>query len=169
MKLVIDKIPDLRTLYTRQLRQIFSAEEIILRTLPTMMEKATDTQLKQAFESHKREVEFHVERLRDTLQEIAGEAEELNAKSMRALIDEGEDAVNDSTRDSVRDAALIVSALRIQHDKIAAYGAVLHFARVLGRESDEELLQSSLHEEQHAAHLLEMIAERVNPAARKAA
>lgn len=169
MRLVIEKLPDLRALYVKQLRQILSAEGIVLRGLPTMIEHATDTQLKQGFESHQKEVEFHIERLQTILNRIVGDAEEAASKSMRALIDEGDELARDATHDSVRDAALIATALRVQHDEIASYGSVLHFARVLGRESDAELLHSSLHEEQHATKLLESIAERVNPAAQKAA
>ncbi len=169
MRLVIERLPDLRALYIKQLRQILSAERMILDGLPTMMENATDTQLKQGFESHQKEVRIRIQRLHAILDGIAGDAEESFSKSMHALIDEGEDMVQEATHDAVRDAALIASALRIQHDEIAAYGSVLHFARVLGREPDAELLHSSLHEEQHSAQLLEMIAERVNPAAEKAA
>lgn len=169
MRLVIEKLPDLRALYIKQLRQILSAEGMILRSLPTMIENATDTQLKQGFESHQKEVEFHIKRLQSILSRIVGDAEEATSKSMRALLDEGEDMVRDATHEAVRDAALISSALRIQHDEIAAYGSVLHFARVLGRESDAELLHASLHEEQHTTQLLERIAARVNPAAEKAA
>jgi ferritin-like metal-binding protein YciE len=169
MRLVIQKLPDLFALYVKQLRQILSAEGIILRGLPTLIESATDTQLKQGFESHQREVDFHIKRLQTILGQIAGNAEELSSKSMRALIDECEEMVQDATHDAVRDAALISSALRIQHDQIAAYGSALHFARVLERDSDAELLHSSLHEEQHTIELLESIAVRVNAAAKKAA
>lgn len=169
MKLVIEKLPDLRALYIKQLRLLFSAEEMILRGLPSMIEAATDTQLKQGLQSHLKETQIHSERLRKILGQIAGEAEELTCKSMQALIDENEDMVQDSSHDAVRDAALIASAQRIEHYEIAAYGAVRHFAHVLGRESDAELLNHTIHEEGHADHLLTTIAERVNPAAQKAA
>ena len=89
-----------------------------------MMENATDTQLKQGFESHQKEVRIRIQRLHAILDGIAGDAEESFSKSMHALIDEGEDMVQEATHDAVRDAALIASALRIQHDEIAAYGSV---------------------------------------------
>lgn len=169
MKLVIEKMPDLRALYVKQLRLLLSAEEQIVRGLPVMIETATDTQLKQAFQSHLQESEVHVTRLRDVLNRIAGEAEPLKCKVVSALIDEAEDMSQDSSHDSVRDAALIASAQRIEHYEIAAYGAVRHFAHVLGRESDAEILNQTIHEEGHADHLLTEIAGRVNPTARKAA
>lgn len=169
MKLVIEKLPDLRALYIKQLRLLLSAEEQIVRGLPVMVETATDTQLKQAFQSHLQETELHLTRLREVLSRIAGDAESLRCKVLSALIDEAEDMAQDSSHDSVRDAALIASAQRIEHYEIAAYGAVRHFARMLGRDSDADVLNQTLQEEGHADHLLTSIAERVNPIARRAA
>lgn len=169
MKLVIERLPDLRALYIKQLRVLLSSEGLIVRGLPTMIEAATDTQLKQAFQSHLQETETHIKRLRSILTKIAGDAEELTCKVMMALIDEAADMVQDSSHDAVRDAALIASAQRIEHYEIASYGAVRHSAHVLGRESDVEILNQTIHEEGHADHLLSSIAERVNPAAKMAA
>jgi ferritin-like metal-binding protein YciE len=168
MKLVLEKVPDLQALYIRQLRLLLSAEEQIVRSLPIMMETAVDTQLRQAFQSHLQETEGHVTRLRNVLQAIAGEAEPLRCKVVGALIDETEDQVQSCSHDSVRDAALIAGAQRIEHYEIATYGALRHFAHVLGRTSDAEILNQTIHEEGHADHLLTTIAERVNPEAQQA-
>lgn len=169
MKLVIEKLPDLRALYVKQLRQMLSAEELILDGLATMIETAVDTQLKQVLDSHRRETELHALRLKNILTQIAGEAAPLKAKAMIALLDEAEDTAQDASHEAVRDTALIASAQRIEHYEIASYGAMRHFAEVLGRDSDAELLGQSLHEEGHTDRLLTNISERVNPAAKKAA
>lgn len=169
MKLVIEKLPDLRALYVKQLRLLLSAEELIVRGVPDLLEQATDTQLKQALRSHLNESEIHVARLRDMLTKIAGDAEPRTCKAVNALLEESEDTMQDASHDAVRDAALIASVQRLEHYEIAAYGAVRHFAQVLGRDADVEMLDQTLHEEGHADHLLTTIAERVNPAARKAA
>lgn len=169
MKLVIEKLPDLRALYIKQLRLLLSAEELILGGLSTMIEVAADTQLKQALHSHKKETELHALRLRNILTQMAGQAEPLTCHAVSALLDEAEDMAQDAAHEAVRDAALIASAQRIEHYEIAAYGAVRHFAQVLGRDSDTELLNQTIHEEGHADHLLTSIAQRVNPAAKKAA
>jgi ferritin-like metal-binding protein YciE len=169
MKLVIEKLPDLRALYIKQLRVLLSAEEQILRGLANMIEAATDTQLKQALHSHLQETEVQATRLRNILGQIAGEAEPLRCKVLGALVVETDDMVEDSSHEAVRDAALITGAQRIEHYEMAAYGAVRHFAHVLGRDGDAELLNQTLQEERHADHLLTSIADRVNPAAKKAA
>lgn len=169
MKLTIEKLPDLRALYVKQLRRLLSAEELIRDGLATMIEVAVDTQLKQILESHRKETELHGLRLRNILTQTAGEAEPLTCKAVVELINEAEDLAQDASHDAVRDAALIASAQSIEHYEIAAYGSARHFADVLGRESDAELLSQTLHDEAHADRLLSSIAERVNPAARRAA
>lgn len=169
MKLVIEKLPDLRALYVRQLRLLLSAEEQILRGLPIMIEAATSSQLKQAFASHLQETETHVTRLREILAQIAGEAEPIWCKVLAALVQEAEDLVQSCSHEAVRDAALISAGQRIEHYEIAAYGAVRHFAQVLGREREAEILDQTIHEEGHADHLLTTIAEHVIPESRKVA
>jgi ferritin-like metal-binding protein YciE len=167
MKLVIEKLPDLQALYIRQLRLLLSAEEQIVRGMPIMIETAVDTQLKQAFQSHLQETDVHITRVRNILETIAGQAEPIKCKVMSALIDEVEDQVQSCSHESVRDAALIAGAQRIEHYEIATYGALRHFAQVLGRTSDAENLDQTIHEEGHADHLLTTIAERVNPTAQR--
>ena|SRR5579871_5148487 len=167
IKLTIEKLPDLRALYIRQLRLLLSAEEQVVRALPDMMTTAIDSQLKQAFQSHMQETEIHIKRLRGILENIAGAAEPIKCKVLIALNEEIEDQTQSCSHDSVRDAALIAGAQRIEHYEIAAYGAVRHFAQMMGRTEDAEILDRTIHEEGHADHLLNTIADRVNPAARR--
>lgn len=169
MKLLIEKAPGLQALYIKELRLLLSAEERIVRSLPRMLEAAIDTQLKQGLDSHLKETEIHIKRLREILTQITGEAEPLACKAMTALIDEAEDVIEAASHAAVRDAAVIASAQRVEHYEIATYGAVRRFAQVLGRESDAETFARTLQEEDHADHLLTKIAARVNPAAKEAA
>ncbi len=169
MKLIIEKLPDLRALYIRQIRLLLSAEEQMVRELPRMIELATDLQVKEGIQSHLQETETQVARLRDILNHIAGEAEPLKCNVVAALFAEAEDMAEDSSHDEVRDAALIASMQRIEHYEMAAYGSVRHFARALGRDGEAEALDQTIHEESHADHLLAGIAYRVNPSAKRAA
>jgi len=169
MKLIIEKLPDLRALYVKQVRLLLSAEEQMVRGLPRMIELATDLQVKEAFQSHLQETETQVKRVRGILNQIAGEAEPLKCNVVDALFAEAEDMAEDSSHDGVRDAALIASMQRMEHYEMAAYGGVRHFAEVLGRDGDAEALDQTLHEESHADHLLRGIAYRVNPSAKRAA
>jgi ferritin-like metal-binding protein YciE len=169
MKFFSANIDSLHKLYVNQLQMLLSAEEQITDALPTMIEKATDPQLKQAFQSHLQETENQVSRLEQILEQETGEAEDVKCKVLAALVTEAEDMVKDAADESVRDAALIAAAQRVEHYEIASYGAVRQFARILGQAKHAQLLDQTIREEGHADHLLTEIASRVNPYAEKAA
>ena len=169
MKLLSADIDTLQKLYIQQLELLLSAEQQIVEALPQMIEKATDIQLKQAFQSHLQETIGHVTRLEDILENETEEPKTVKAKALAALIIETEDLVKHATDTVVRDLALIAAAQRVEHYEIAAYGALRTWARILGKPADAELLDRTIKEEGHADQLLTSIAERVNPAADRAA
>lgn len=169
MKFFSANIDSLRKLYISQIQMLLSTEQQITKALPKMIEKATDTQLKDALQSHLQETEVQIARLQQILQEATGEAKEIKCKVLSALAEEAEDMIKDASDESVRDAALIAAAQRVEHYEIAAYGAVRHFAHILGQTAQAHLLNQTIKEEGHADHLLTEIANRVNPYAEKAA
>jgi ferritin-like metal-binding protein YciE len=169
MKVFSANLDNLRKLYTNQLQMLLSTEEQITHALPEMIDKALDTQLKQAFQSHLQETRMHVQRLEQILNQAAGEAKSVKCKVMAALVTETEDMVKDAADDAVRDAALISAGQRVEHYEIAVYGAVRRWAQLLGETAHVELLNQTIKEEGHADHLLTEISERVNPFAQKAA
>ncbi|HEY1803837.1 MAG TPA: ferritin-like domain-containing protein [Terracidiphilus sp.] len=169
MKFFSANLDSLRKLYVNQLQGLLSAEQQIVNALPNMEEEATDEQLKQAFQSHLQETEVHITRLEDILRRLTGKTESVKCKVLAALVEEAEDMIKDASDESVRDAALIAAAQRVEHYEIAAYGAVRHFAQILGETGDAQVLDQTIKEEGHADHLLTGIANRVNPYAQKAA
>jgi ferritin-like metal-binding protein YciE len=169
MKFFSANLETLRELYINQIRMLVSTEQQITEALPKMIEKATDTQLKQAFQSHLQETRVHVTRLQQILTEEKQDTEPLKCKVLAALVSEAEDMIKDASDTSVRDAALIAAAQRVEHYEIAVYGAVRQWARILGRNGQVALLDQTIKEEGHADHLLTSIADRVNVVADKAA
>jgi ferritin-like metal-binding protein YciE len=169
MKLFSANLDSLRDLYRNQLRMLLSTEQQIIEALPTMIEKATDVQLKQGFQSHLQETRVHVTRVQQILTEELREAEPIKCKALAALVSEAEDMIKDTTDSSVRDVALIAAAQRVEHYEIATYGAVRRWAQILGEAEQADLLDKTIQEEGHADQLLTSIAERVNVEADKAA
>jgi ferritin-like metal-binding protein YciE len=169
MKVFSANLDNLRKLYVNQLQMLLSTEQQITEALPKMIDKATDVQLRQAFQSHLQETQEHVTRLEKILHATTGEASKVKCKVMAALVTETEDMVKDAADESVRDAALIAAAQRVEHFEIASYGAVRHWAQLLGEKSHAELLDKTIKEEGHADKLLTEISNRVNPYAEKAA
>jgi len=169
MKLFSADLDSLRDLYRNQLRMLLSTEQQITEALPTMIEKATDVQLKQAFQSHLQETRVHVTRLQQILREELREAEPIKCKVLSALVSEAEDMIKDATDLTVRDVALIAAAQRVEHYEIASYGAVRRWAQILGEAEQAALLDQTIQEEGHADQLLTSISDRVNVEADKAA
>ena len=160
-----DDFPNLRQLYTAQLRYLLSTEEQIVDGLPKMIEYAADPQLKQAFESHLQETEVHVTRLEQLIESINGVVDIKKDSILSEIVDSGRDIIKESDPGSVRDAGLIATAQKIEHYEIASYGTARNWARQLGLAEHANVLQKTLDEEKHADHLLSEISNRMNPAA----
>ena len=159
---------DLRSLYTGQLQYLLSTENQIVKGLETMIKHTQDTQLKQAFQSHKQETEVQAERLKGLLKELISDDDDKTDPITTALISSGANIVRESSEGPVRDAGLLATAQKIEHYEIASYGAARSWAATLGLAQQAELLQKSLDEEKHADHLLSSIADRENVAAAQA-
>jgi ferritin-like metal-binding protein YciE len=162
MSLFSANLDTIRRLYINQLQMLLSTGQQIKKVLPKMIEKAKDTQLKQVFHSHLQETEVQVLRVEQILRETTGETKSTVCKVVAALIDEGDDMIEDASDESVRDATLIAAAQRVERYELAAYGDVRRFAQILGEISHVELLDETLSEERYVDHLLTRIAFRVN-------
>lgn len=169
MKFFSANLETLRELYINQIRMLVSTEQQITEALPKMIEKSTDSQLKQAFQSHMQETRVQVTRLQQILRQEQADVEPIKCKVLPALVTEAEDMIKDASDTSVRDVALIAAAQRVEHYEIACYGAVRHWAHILGKNDQVTLLDQTIKEEGHADHLLTSIAERVNVQADRAA
>jgi ferritin-like metal-binding protein YciE len=156
-------IKNFESLYTLQLRYLLSTENQIVKGLTSMIEHASDAQLKQAFQSHQQETEVHVTRLEQLIGEVnQGDVSDKKDPIITALIGSGENIVKESDEGPVRDAGLLASAQKVEHYEMASYGSARDWARTLGLERHAELLQKTLDEEKHADELLTTISQRAN-------
>lgn len=168
MKFFSENLESLRELYINDLRKLLSVEQQITEALPKMIDKATDMQLKQVFQSHLQETEQHVTRVEQILRECSEEADSIKSKVLASMVSDAEDMIKDASDDSVRDVSLIAAAQCVEHYEMACYGTVRNYARILGEPAQAELLQRTLDEEKHADHLLTQLSERINPEAQRA-
>lgn len=151
----------LQDLYVEQLRDLYSAEQQILKALPTMIGKSRHSELKKALQEHERLTEKQVERLDTIFSELGEKATGHKCKGMEGLIEEGEEVLKEFEDRDVLDAAIIASAQRVEHYEISGYGTARTFAAMLGFDRHADLLQETLNEEGEADHLLTGLAERV--------
>ncbi len=157
--------PNLRELYTAQLRYLLSTENQIVKGLPAMIQHAEDAQLKQAFQSHLQETEQHVTRLETLLGELMGSADDKKDPILTAIVGSGENITKETSSGPVRDAGLIATAQKVEHYEIASYGSARDWAKQLGLMNHVSVLQKTLDEEKHADSLLTQIAQRTNSSA----
>ena len=160
------KIDTLQKLYIEELRDLYSAENQLLKALPKMAKGASSEELADAFKKHLEQTETHVERLEEIFEELDESPKGKTCKAMKGLVEEGSEILEEDGEDSVLDAGIIAAAQKVEHYEIASYGTVRTFAKLLGEKKQEELLQTTLDEESEANELLNGLAEEiVNPEA----
>src|SRR5216117_1873581 len=160
------KLDTLKTLYIDELRDLYNAENQLIKALPKMAKAASSEELQDAFEKHLEQTKTHVERLEEVFEEIDEKPKGKTCKAMKGLIEEGSEILEEDGEESVIDASIIVAAQKVEHYEIAGYGSVRTFAQLLGQDESAELLQQTLDEESEANELLNKLAEDiVNPEA----
>lgn len=146
-------------LFVDQIKDLYDAENRLTDALPKMADAANSSQLKQAFSDHLRETQGHVSRLEQVFRAINIEPERDTCDAMKGLIAEGETMIKAKGDPTIKDAALIAAAQRVEHYEISGYGTARTFAQRLGLTQAANLLQQTLQEEKAADEKLNTIAE----------
>src|SRR4026207_1150385 len=141
------KLNTLQKLYTDELRDLYNAENQLLKALPKMAKAASSEELKEAFEQHLEQTKGHVKRLEQVFAGLDEKPKGKTCRAMKGLIEEGSEILEEDGENSVRDAGIIVAAQKVEHYEIAGYGSVRTFAHLLGQNKAAELLQTTLDEE----------------------
>ncbi|HEX5551628.1 MAG TPA: ferritin-like domain-containing protein [Chitinophagaceae bacterium] len=143
-----------------ELKDIYWAEQHLVKTLEKMAGKATTGELAQAFESHCDETKEHVTRLEQAFEMIGEKAKDKKCDAMAGIIAEGESIVSDTEKDTMtRDVGLIFAGQKAEHYEIATYGGLIRVAKTLGLTDVANLLVQTLNEEKAADEKLTGIAE----------
>jgi len=160
------KLNTLQKLYTDELRDLYNAENQLLKALPKMAKAASSEELKEAFEQHLEQTKGHVKRLEQVFEGLDEKPKGKTCRAMKGLIEEGSEILEEDGETSVRDAGIIVAAQKVEHYEIAGYGSARTFAHLLGQNKAAELLQVTLDEESETNEVLNRLAESViNPEA----
>jgi ferritin-like metal-binding protein YciE len=153
------KLTSLEELYIDELKDLYSAENQILKGLPRMIKAASHRQLKKAFAEHERVTRRQVKRLERIFKELDERPGGKKCVGMEGLIKEVKELIGEKPTPDVLDAGLISKAQHIEHYEMAGYGTVRTYARQLGFDEQADLLQETLDEEGDADKLLTQIAE----------
>jgi ferritin-like metal-binding protein YciE len=155
------KLNSLQDLLHHELKDLFSAENQLVKALPKMAKAATNEDLRAGFEEHLEQTKGHVERLEQIAEKLGIKLSGHKCKAMEGLIEEGSELIGEDGEDSVKDAALIGAAQRVEHYEIAAYGTAVALAIHLGHEDAADLLHQTLEEERETDEKLTALAESV--------
>jgi ferritin-like metal-binding protein YciE len=133
-----------------ELRDLYSAENQLVKALPKMAKAAVSVELKNLFTTHLEETKGHVERLKQVFEHLGKKATGEHCNGMEGLIEEGEDAIEKDEEGATKDVCLAGAALRVEHYEIAGYTAAIGIAKTLGHREVVALLTENLAEEQQA-------------------
>lgn len=162
------KMETLRALYIEELKDLYSAETQITKALPKLVEAATNSALRQAFESHLEETRNHVTRLERIFEGLDESPKGKTCEGMKGLLKEGDERAGEKGDSDVLDAGIISAAQRVEHYEIAGYGSARTYAELLGEKEAVRLLSETLEEEKAADTKLTQVARRINVEAKAA-
>jgi len=160
------ELQSLQDLYIHELKDLFSAENQLIKALPKMARAATSPKLMDGFRKHLEQTKEHAARLEQILDSHDETTRGPKCKGMEGLLKEGAEMIKEDAEDDVRDAGLISAAQRVEHYEIAGYGTARTYAKLLDDNKGAKLLQQTLDEEGATDKKLTQLAERINVAAR---
>lgn len=163
MGLFTKDIKTMDDLFVHTLRDIYYAEHQIEKALPKMIDKASDPQLRQAFETHLTQTKNQISRLEQVFEKHGEKAKGVTCEAIDGIISEAESIMKDVADPQVLDAAMLASAQAVEHYEITRYGTLATWANELGRPDCASLLVQNLNEEEATDEKLSGLAKgRVN-------
>jgi len=152
----------LRHLYVEELKDLYSAENQLVKALPKMAKAATSEDLRAGFEEHLTQTKEHVARLERIFKALGDEPTGKKCKGMEGLIKEGAEMIEEDPAPEELDAGLISAAQRVEHYEMAGYGCVGTYAKLLGDDEAVSLLRKTLEEEKETDKKLTQLSGRIN-------
>jgi len=152
----------LKHLYVEGLKDLYSAENQLVKALPKMARAASSADLRAGFEQHLNQTKEHVARLEHIFSALAESPKGEKCKSMECLLKKGAEMIEEVSASEELDAGLISTAQRVEHYEIARYAGVSTYAKRLGEDAAVPLLRQTLREEIKTYKKLSQLAGRIN-------
>jgi ferritin-like metal-binding protein YciE len=152
----------LKSVFVDELRDIYSAEQQLIKALPKMAKAATSEELRSGFEEHLEQTKEHAARIEKIFSGMGEPVKGKNCKGMEGIVSEGGEVMSEDYEGAVMDAALISAAQRVEHYEMAAYGAVHAYAELMGENEAASLLEQTLEEEKETDQKLTDLSKQIN-------
>ena len=146
----------MKELLVNQMKDLYSAENQLVKALPKMSEAAHDPKLKQSFQNHLEQTKGHAKRLEQAFAMLGEPVQGKPCKGMMGLVEEGEEEIKEGKQmeEFAADLALITAAQKVEHYEISGYGSTRTMAEKIGKQDVAKLLQETEQEEKKADELL---------------
>jgi ferritin-like metal-binding protein YciE len=159
MALFSKDIKTMDDLLEHLLKDIYYAEQKIVKSLPKLIDKAGSKQLKDGLSDHLDETRNHVKRLERVFEMLGMEASGVDCPAIDGIIKEADELVGEVADQEVLDAAIVAAAQAVEHYEITRYGTIIAWAKQLGRNDAAMILVDTLDEEKNADEKLTELAE----------
>lgn len=150
----------LHEFFVDELKDIYWAEQHVVKTLPKMQKAATSDELKKAFGNHLEESKGHVARLEKAFGILGKKAVAKKCEAMAGIVKEGTDIIGETEKGTAtRDVGLVLAGQKVEHYEISTYGGLVQLAKTMGHDDVADLLYQTLQEEKKADETLTTVAE----------
>ena len=152
------KLQTLRDLYVHELKDLYSAEQQLIKALPKMAKAATNEELAAGFKEHLEQTREHAQRLERVLSALGQTTRGPKCQGMEGIVAEGAEMIEEEGDDEVKDAGLIAAAQRVEHYEMAGYGTARTYAELLDDNEGVKLLSQTFKEEKETDEKLTKLA-----------
>ena len=152
------KLQTLRDLYVHELKDLYSAEQQLIKALPKMAKAATNEELAAGFKEHLEQTKEHAQRLERVLSALRQTTRGPKCQGMEGIVAEGAEMIEEEGDDEVKDAGLIAAAQRVEHYEMAGYGTARTYAELLDDNEGVKLLSQTFKEEKETDEKLTKLA-----------
>jgi ferritin-like metal-binding protein YciE len=142
------------------LKDIYYAENQIVKSLPSLIDKATNRDLSKGLKDHLEETKKQITRLDQVFEKLGEKPQGVKCPAIDGLISEADEVAGEVADKEVLDAAIVGAAQSVEHYEIARYGTLIAWAESLGRDDVIRLLTTNLNEEKAADKKLSSVAVR---------
>lgn len=159
------KLNTLQDLLIHNIKDLYSAENQLVKALPKMAKAATNPELKAGFLSHLDETKVHVSRLERAAELLGASPRGVSCKAMKGLVEEGAEAIEEEAEPAIKDLALIAAAQKVEHYEISGYGSARALAEAIGNDEVAKILKTTEDEEGATDKKLTAAAGKILPGA----
>ena len=154
------EIATLQELYVDELKDLWSANDQMAKSLRKIAPQATNEKLGKLLSETPGGIERHTTLLKELIEQQGEDVKKEHCKGMEGLVAEAIKHTIDEApaKGPVRDAAIIAQYQRMTHYGITGFGTVAAFAKALGLGDDAEKLKTAVGEMHSADDLISEVA-----------